>query len=227
MHKRIVLIGAGSAQFGYGTIGDILQSKVLEGSHIVLHDINPDTLEIVARSAQEFIQERGLPFTLSATTDRAEAFQGADFLVISIEVGHRFELWEEDWRIPQQYGVQQVYGENGGPGGLFHSLRIIPPILEICADAQKICPDAVIFNYSNPMSRICTTVTRAFPDLKFIGLCHEIASLRNYLPRILGVPYEALEVRAAGLNHFSVVLSAKYRESGQDAYPDIRAKAPQ
>ena len=41
------------------------------------------------------------------------------------------------------------------------------------------------------------------------------------------MPYEALEVRAAGLNHFSAVLTAKYKESGQDAYPDIRAKAPQ
>jgi alpha-galactosidase len=91
---------------------------------------------------------------------------------------------------------------------------------------MKVCPDATVFNFSNPMSRICTTVTRAFPDLKFIGMCHEIASLRNFLPRILGVPYEKLEVRAGGLNHFSVVVSAKYLETGQDAYPDIRAKAP-
>jgi alpha-galactosidase len=226
MEKRIVLIGAGSAQFGYGTIGDILQSKVLEGSHIVLHDINPDSLAVVANTAQQFIRDNGLPFSVSATTNRAEAFQGADFLVISIEVGNRFELWEEDWRIPQQYGVRQVYGENGGPGGLFHSLRIIPPILEICADIMRICPEATVFNYSNPMSRICTTVTRAFPELKFIGMCHEIASLRNFIPRILGVPYENLEVRAAGLNHFSAVLSAKYKDSGQDAYPELLAKAP-
>ena len=137
MKHTIVLIGAGSAQFGYGTIGDILQSKVLEGSHIVLHDINPNTLATVARTGQDFIDQHKLPFTLSATTDRAEAFQGADFLISSIEVGNRFELWEQDWRIPQQYGVRQVYGENGGPGGLFHSLRIIPPILEICADIMK------------------------------------------------------------------------------------------
>ena len=226
MNKRIVLIGAGSAQFGYGTIGDILQSKVLEGSSIVLHDINPDTLAVVEQNARTFIEEHKLPFTVSATTNRAEAFKGADFLISSIEVGNRFDLWELDWRIPQQYGVRQVYGENGGPGGLFHSLRIIPPILDICADAMKICPDATDFNFSNPMSRICTTVTRAFPDLKFIGLCHEIGSLRNFLPQILGVPYEALEVRAAGLNHFSAVLTAKYKESGLDAYPDIRAKAP-
>ncbi|MFZ1462992.1 MAG: alpha-glucosidase [Anaerolineae bacterium] len=226
MKKRIVLIGAGSAQFGYGTIGDILQSKVLEGSEIVLHDINPTTLAAVAEAGRAFIAEHGLPFSISATTNRREAFAGADFLVISIEVGNRFELWEQDWRIPQQYGVQQVYGENGGPGGLFHSLRIIPPILEICADIIAICPQATVFNFSNPMSRICTTVHRAFPELKFIGMCHEIGSLPNFLPRILGVPYEALEVRAAGLNHFSCVLSAKYKATGQDAYPDIRALAP-
>lgn len=226
MEKRIVLIGAGSAQFGYGTIGDILQSEVLQGSTIVLHDINPNTLAVVEKTGKAFIEEKGLPFQIMATTDRAEAFQGADYLVISIEVGNRFELWEQDWRIPQQYGIPQVYGENGGPGGLFHSLRIIPPILEICSDVMKICPEATVFNFSNPMSRICTTVHRAFPDLKLIGLCHEINSLELYLPLILGIPYENLRVRAAGLNHFSAVLTAEYVETGADAYPDIREKAP-
>ncbi|PKN98789.1 MAG: alpha-glucosidase [Chloroflexi bacterium HGW-Chloroflexi-4] len=226
MAKRIVLIGAGSAQFGYGTIGDILQSQLLQESTIVLHDINPVSLAKVKETAVKFVEEHKLPFTITSTTNRAEAFTGADFLIISIEVGDRFKLWEEDWRIPQQFGIKQVYGENGGPGGLFHAMRIIPPILEICAEAQKICPQATIFNYSNPMSRICTTVHRAFPDLKFIGLCHEIASLPKFLPLILGVPYEALDLKAAGLNHFSVVLSAIYKENGQDAYPDILAKAP-
>jgi alpha-galactosidase len=226
MEQRIVLIGAGSAQFGYGTIGDILQSIVLEGCQIVLHDINPNTMGVVAETGRAFIEEHGLPFTISATTDRTEALKGADYVIISIEVGDRFELWEQDWRIPQQYGVMQVYGENGGPGGLFHALRITPPILEICEDVMKICPDAVVFNFSNPMSRICTTVHRAFPDLKFIGLCHEVNSLEQYLPHVLGVPYDQLKVRAAGLNHFSIVVTAEYAETGQDAYPDILEKAP-
>ena len=226
MDQRIVLVGAGSAQFGYGTIGDILQSKVLEGSHIVLHDINPDAMAVVEETARSFIEDNNLPFTISATTNRAEALKGADFIVISIEVGDRFALWEQDWRIPQQYGVLQVYGENGGPGGLFHALRITPPILEICADIMNICPDATVFNFSNPMSRICTTVKRAYPDIKFIGLCHEINSLRHYLPQILDMPFEELKVRAAGLNHFSVVLTAEYASTGEDAYPDILAKAP-
>jgi alpha-galactosidase len=225
MRKRIVLVGAGSAQFGLGSIGSILHSQVLEGSEIVLLDINPSTLSAVEDKGRTFIAEHSLPFSLTATCDRAEAFKGADFIIISIEVGNRFELWEQDWRIPQQYGVRQVFGENGGPGGLFHALRIIPPILEICADARRICPQAVVCNFSNPMSRICTTVHRAFPDLQFIGFCHEISSLRAYLPQILGMPFEELALRAGGLNHFSCLLEAKYKD-GRDAYPDIRAKAP-
>ena len=40
MGKRIVLIGAGSTNFGLGTIGDIFKSEILIGSTIVLHDIN-------------------------------------------------------------------------------------------------------------------------------------------------------------------------------------------
>ena len=226
MEKRIVLVGAGSAQFGYGTIGDILQSTVLEGSHIVLHDINHDSMAVVEKTGRAFIQEHNLPFTISATTKRTEALQDADYVIISIEVGDRFELWEQDWRIPQQYGVNQVYGENGGPGGLFHALRITPPILDICVDITAVCPEAIVFNFSNPMSRICTTVTRAFPDLQFIGLCHEISSLAMFLPIILGVPMTQLKVRAAGLNHFSAVITAEYAETGADAYPDIRANAP-
>lgn len=225
MEKRIVLVGAGSAQFGYGTLGDILQSDLLEGSHIVLHDINPVSLGVVEKTSRAFIQEHNLAFSVSATTDRAEAFKGADFIISSIEVGDRFALWEEDWRIPQQYGVRQVYGENGGPGGLFHALRITPPILAICADIGRICPEATVFNFSNPMSRICTTVTRAFPDVKFIGMCHEIHSLELFLPQILGIPYDKLKVRAAGLNHFSALITAEYVETGEDAYPDIRTGA--
>jgi len=226
MEKRIVLIGAGSAQFGFDTLGDIFQSTVLAGSHVVLHDINPDTLARVESAGQKFIQAHSLPFTLSATTSRSEALKGADFCVISIEVGDRFALWEQDWRIPQQYGIRQIFGENGGAGGLFHSLRIIPPILEICGAIRSICPDAYVFNYSNPMSRICTTVHRKYPELKFIGLCHEIASLRQHLPQILNSPFDNLKIRAGGLNHFSILLEASYEDTGRDAYPDIREKAP-
>ena len=222
--SKIVLVGAGSVQFGCGTLGDIFQSDTLKSAEIVLHDINDAAVRRVHAVATDFAAAHEIPATVSHSTDLPSALAGADFVIISIEVGDRFALWEQDWRIPQQYGIHQVYGENGGPGGLFHALRIIPPILDICATVMEIAPDATVFNYSNPMSRICTTVHRKFPDLNFVGLCHEIASLERHLAPLLGVDRSQLSYRAAGLNHFSVLLEATV--DGRDAYDAVRKKAP-
>lgn len=224
--RKIVLIGAGSAQFGYTTLGEIFASPSLRESEVVLLDINPEALSRVLKAGQSFIEAHSIPCRLSATTDREAALPRADFVVISIEVGDRFKLWDQDRTVPQQYGIRQVYGENGGPGGLFHSLRIIPPILEICADVRRLCPQAIVFNYSNPMSRICTAVHRAYPELNFIGLCHEIASLERYLPRLLERPLDQLQFRAAGLNHFSCLLEIRDHQ-GQDLYPEVLRRAPE
>ena len=50
--KKIVLIGAGSAVFGLGTINDLFQSEILTGSKIVLHDINAAALKKIADTAE-------------------------------------------------------------------------------------------------------------------------------------------------------------------------------
>ena len=222
---KIVLVGAGSLQFGAGMLGDVFQSAHLTEAEIVLNDINEAAAKRTEAVANAFIAEHGLKQSVRVESDLARALPGADFVVSSIEVGDRFKLWDMDWKVPQQYGVAQVYGENGGPGGLFHSLRIIPPILEICGKVMEHAPDATIFNYSNPMSRITTTVHRAYPGIKFIGMCHEIASLERHLPPMLGQPRENIHYRAGGLNHFSVMTDVTYVDSGKSAYDDVRAKA--
>lgn len=222
---KIVIVGAGSLQFGATMLGDIFQSQVLTDAEILLNDINGTAARRTEAMARDYIADKGLKHRVTAEDDLSVALKGADVVMIAIEVGDRFALWDMDWRIPQQYGIPQVYGENGGPGGLFHALRITPPILEICRKVMDIAPKATVFNYSNPMSRIATTVHRAFPDLRFIGMCHEIASLERDLPGLLGQPRENLFYRAAGLNHFSVMTECRYVESGRDAYPDVRARA--
>lgn len=222
---KIVLVGAGSLQFGTGMLGDIFQSSALGEAEIVLNDIHEPAARRMLGLAQDFVAERRLKHSLRVETDLAKALPGSDFVVISIEVGDRFALWDMDWKIPQQYGIRQVYGENGGPGGLFHALRITPPILDICGNVIEHAPGATVFNYSNPMSRISTTVHRAFPALRFVGMCHEIASLERHLPPMLEQPRENIRYRAGGLNHFSVMTECRYVDTGRDAYPDVRARA--
>tara|TARA_B100001123_G_C15209733_1_gene986732 strand:- start:136 stop:1449 length:1314 start_codon:yes stop_codon:yes gene_type:complete len=223
---KIVLIGAGSTNFGLGTIGDIFKSKVLSGSTIVLHDINETALKNSERIAKKNNDKLNLNFNIQATSSRKDALKDADFCIISIEVPPRFDLWDQDWQIPIKYGFKQVFGENGGPGGLFHSLRVTPPIVEICDDINTICPNAFVFNYSNPMQRVCQTVTTKYPEMKFIGLCHEIASMERQLPEILNTSFDNIQYRAGGLNHFSILVEASYKDSGKDAYPIIREKGP-
>ena len=224
MSKRIVIIGAGSTNFGLGIVGDFFKSTILEGSTLVLHDINAKTLENTNKIAFSFKEKLGVNFKIEATTSRKEALQNADFCLISIEVGNRFDLWDQDWKTPLQYGIKQVYGENGGPGGLFHAMRQIPAIINICEDIEKICPESFIFSYSNPMQRICHALTTRFPKLKIVGLCHEISSMNRQLPTLMDTNLDNIEFEAGGLNHLSILLHAKYKDSGEDGYPLIKKK---
>ena len=57
--SRIVLIGAGSTNFGLGIIGDIFKSKYFEQSTIVLHDINSDSLARTFKIAKEYKEKLG------------------------------------------------------------------------------------------------------------------------------------------------------------------------
>ncbi len=225
--QKIVLIGAGSLQFGLGSVGNMLECKALEGSTICLHDINAETLELTYQACQAAIDKRKLDFSLEYTVNRQNALKNATFIINAIEIPPRFKLLDLDYRIPQEFGCKQITGENGGPGGLFHSLRVIPPILDICEDVNKICPNAFIINFSNPMSRICLAIKRKYPKLKFVGLCHEFQHFVVLVSKILSTPLSNLEIIGAGLNHFGNILDIKYKNTGKDAYPDLRKKGPE
>ena len=70
------------------------------------------------------------------------------------------------------------------------------------------------------MQRICHAVTTKFPELKFIGLCHEIASMERQLPDLMKTDFSNINFRAGGLNHFSVLLNVNCLLYTSDAADD-------
>jgi alpha-galactosidase len=42
---------------------------------------------------------------------------------------------------------------------------------------------------------------------------------------MLDTPFSNLQIKAGGLNHFGILLEVRYKDTGRDAYPDIREKA--
>ncbi|MFX1498080.1 MAG: hypothetical protein ACFFBH_11180 [Promethearchaeota archaeon] len=225
MEKKIVLVGAASASFGFPTLTDLFLSKVLTGSTIVLHDINKNHLEMIYKliSAENKLQNN--KFRIEYTTERPKAFKDADFIINSIEVGERFKLWKEDYEIPRSHGSTQILGECGGPGGTMHAFRIIPSIIDIVKDAEKICPNAFFINFSNPLSRVCLAIKKVTNSLKFIGLCHQIEFLNKHLPVLLGKSLEEIKIKVGGLNHFAFLLGLEEKETKKDLMPLFNSKA--
>ena len=77
-------------------------------------------------------------------------------------------------------------------------------------------------NYTNPMSLTCLTGVRA-SSLPIVGLCHSIQHTAQQVAEYLGIPYEELKFRAAGINHLAWLVDVT--RQGQDMYPLLREKA--
>ena len=223
-NKKIVFLGGGSTQFTPTLIVDFILTRELYGSTIVLVDIDEKKLEITTKLGRRLIEVGQADLKLESTTDRLAALPGADFVIISVEI-NRFPLWKMDRSIPKQFAIEQAQGENGGPSGLFHAMRQIPGIVEICQDVERLCPDALVLNLANPMSRIMQAV-EDYTNIKYIGLCHEIVDGNNYLSSLLDLPTERFHVVAAGLNHFTWYLKILDKETGEDLYPKVRELVP-
>jgi alpha-galactosidase len=250
---KIVVIGAGSASFGENTLAALMRSRKLRGSALALVDHNLESLDIVNRLAQRLNREWDCGINITAHAHHRDAIdESTKFVVSAIEVGAREGLWRRDFEIPLKYGVRQPYAENGGPGGFAHAARNIGPVMEIIRDMEQVCPDAWFVNYTNPMIRICDAVNR-HSKIKAVGLCHQIfigytmvgvalskelgievpEGLTGMEASILQAPLHdrvkqqvvpLLDIRAAGLNHFSWILSIRDRRSGEDLYPLFRRR---
>ncbi len=247
---KIVVIGAGSASFGENTLSALMRSPKLKGCSLSLVDRNSRSLDIVYRLAQRLNLEWNSDINISAYTHHKEALDGAQFVVSAIEVGPREELWKSDFEIPLKRGVRQPYAENGGPGGFAHAARNVLPVLEIARDMELACPQAWFINFTNPMVRICDLVNR-HTKIKAVGLCHQIFISYNFVGMVLAKELDIeiprgitgmqsdftehaarqqvirqvlskVDIRAAGTNHFSWVLSIRKRDNGEDLYPLFR-----
>ncbi len=216
---KIALVGAAGMSFGPVTVYDAIMSEKARGATLVLMDINKRRLDICYKAAARLNEAAGSPIKIEKTTDISKALDGAKFVLTSVE-NERFKYWKQDYTIPKKYGAPQIMGENGGPGGLFHSLRSVKLVLSICEDIAKYAPDAFVINLTNPMSRVCLAMNR-YTKLRNVGLCHEFHGGLERVAEALYTPIEDIEGEASGINHFTFFYKLVNKETGEDLYPRI------
>lgn len=216
---KITFIGAGSTVFAKNLMGDILSFPELADSTLSLFDIDPvrlQTSEIVAHRIAETLHVNP---TITATTDRRAALDGADYAIAMIQVAGYKPGTVTDFEIPKKYGLRQTIADTLGIGGIMRGLRTIPVLLDMCHDMEALCPDVTFLQYVNPMAMNCWAINRA-STIKTVGLCHSVPGTAGELARDIGIPAEEINYLVAGINHMAFYL--KFERNGEDLYPQIR-----
>jgi alpha-galactosidase len=218
---KVALIGAGSGTFALNVITDILAIDGLDGGTFALVDLDTQRLELSQAVAEQVIQAAGKRWTVQATTDRRSVLPGCDYVFNMIEVGGP-ENTRLDYEIPLKYGVEQCIADTIGPGGIFKYLRTAPAWLAICRDLEELCPQALVINYSNPLSAMTLTALRA-TSLPVVGLCQSTILTAYQLADYVDVPFEQMRYRCAGINHLSWFVTLEH--DGENLYPRLRRAA--
>jgi alpha-galactosidase len=212
----IALVGAGSVEFTREILGEILGYPELADATISLHDIDPDRLATAELVAARTAEQLGANPTIRASLERAGALEGADFVVNMVAVGgHDATL--TDFNVPASFGVKQTIGDTLGVGGIFRALRTFPVLDGIATDMARVCPDAILLNYTNPMSMNVWYLGAAHPKIKAVGLCHSVFWTVHGLCEVIDVPFEEVEYAAAGVNHQAWLL--RWEHDGRSLYP--------
>jgi len=218
---KIVIIGAGSG-FGSTLSLDILAREPMRDACIGLCDINAERLEATYQYVRFAVESHGLPATVEKSTDREEILPGADFVVTSVAVGgpaYSGPVYANEMKIPARYGIDQSVGDTVGPAGVFRVLRTGPVQLGFCRDVERLCPGALVLNYTNPMAML-TWIHSEGSGARNVGLCHSVQGTTRRMAEYAGVPYDEVSYWVAGINHQAWVL--KFLHDGEDAYPLVR-----
>ncbi len=217
---RIAFIGAGSVEFTKNLLTDIFSFWELRGSELSLHDIDPERLDTAGRMARWTSEQLGAGARIEEHPDRRAALEGADFVINMVQVGmHEATLL--DFEIPKKYGLKQTIADSMGIGGIFRGLRTAPFVLDLAREMRELCPDALLLNYTNPMSILTWAVYKAYPDVRVVGLCHSVPHTVRQISSYLGVPHEGLVYEGAGINH--IVWLTRLELDGHDIYPRLFA----
>ncbi|HYI24288.1 MAG TPA: hypothetical protein VD767_02670, partial [Thermomicrobiales bacterium] len=168
---RVAIIGAGGIVFPMRLMGDLLSFPALRDGTYALMDLSLERAERTASGARDLAKHHGFPATITATDNQRSALDGADYVIVTFQVGG-LDAYQHDVQVPRKYGLDQPVGDTLGPGGVFRFLRSAPAYASIARDMLELCPGATLINYANPMAMNCWLLAEY--GIRTVGLCHSV-----------------------------------------------------
>lgn len=219
---KVCFVGGGSIGWGPRLVCDLMGIKEIEHIELCLLDPNIKAATKIAKYGEKIAKDWGRKATFEVTADQEQGFKGADFILICINTGGQ-KAAAHDLEIPAKYGIYQTVSDTCGPGGWSCAIRNIPVFEKIARDAKRICPNAVILNYSNPMAALTGTLV-GNTDQPVVGLCHGIFGVLEFLRDMFKLKdyYKEISFNSGGVNHFFWFMDLKI--NGKDGLKMIRRK---
>ena len=218
---KFAFIGAGSLQFTTSCMRDLLTFDAFKDAEFALMDTNAENLKNITHVCEKIAEVMECPkVKITPTDDRIEALKGADGVLCTVFNGD-VDIWRHEIEIPKKYGVDINVGDTRSVSGIFRALRNIPLMLDICADIEKYCPNAVFLNYTNPMAMLCGAMQK-HSNVEVTGLCHSVQGTVKMLAEWLEIPKEEIVYKCMGVNHQAFYTVLKHK--GKDLYPLLREK---
>lgn len=213
---KMAYIGGGSTR-GPGTMASFVhQGENFQGSEVVLIDLNQERLDLVKQLTDKMARNAGIDLTVTTTTDRRAGLQDCTAVLTSFRPGG-FEARYIDESIPLKHGV--IGQETQGPGGFFMALRSIHVMQQIVAEMEQVCPNAVLFNYTNPINIVSEAVTH-HSNIPTISLCEGPIIFPRGIARAADLDPDKVDAIMIGLNHGS--WTTRHLYDGQDMIPLLR-----
>jgi len=224
---KIVLIGVGSIFFGQSVLADLMASRELKELDLTISlvDIDKAALDRMYRFAGLLKKYHDVKAKIEATTNLENALPEANYVIVSVEK-RRKRLWDQDFYIPFAFGFRQGRAETGGPGAAFHALRSLHLVIPICRAMEKLCPDALLINYTNPENRVALGVIK-LTRIRCVGLCDGYTDTLREVARILGKSEKDIDINIGGINHFHWVLQMHSRPDEKNLYPQFNQRMVQ
>ncbi|MCY6369257.1 6-phospho-alpha-glucosidase [Clostridium ganghwense] len=219
MKKYTIVIVGGASSYTPGIVRSIMNAYTkMPLKKLILQDIDEENLEIMGKYLKIMFRDENFPAEVTWTTNRKEAFEGADFIFTQIRTGG-LEMREKDEKVSLAHGL--VGQETCGPGGFAFAMRSIHPMVKITKDVVKYAPDAWIINYSNPLPILAEAIRREVPQSKSLFICDMPIVQQMAMAATLGYEEKDLTFGYFGLNHFGWFTSIKNKE-GEELLPKLK-----
>ena len=202
---NVVFVGGGSPRVLPVVRAAMASQQVFEGGSIRLVDKIVPRAEAVGEMIRRCPEFQQVNCRVSWGQDLDRALDGADVLYVTMAVGRPATvLRSRDASMKRGF----LSSDNLSLSGAFLALTAGPAILGFARRMERLCPDAILLDFANPVA-VYSGMVNNHTRIRALGICGGFTNHRWDLTRLIfgmDETRDIYDVDVAGINHLSFIL---------------------